>query len=74
MKNKNALKPHIIAALIAIYTEKGYYLQVIRLLLTSKRVTTYKQEGYYLQAMHLFALRLSPIRAIFHEYFILKQM
>jgi len=53
MKNKNALKPHIIAALIAIYTEKGYYLQVIRLLLTGKRVTTYKQKGYYLQAKGL---------------------
>jgi cytochrome c oxidase assembly factor CtaG len=74
MKNKNALKPHIIAALIAIYTEKGYYLQVIRLLLTGKRVTTYKQKGYYLQPIHLFASRLSPIRAIFHEYFILKRM
>lgn len=50
------------------------YLYRKGLLLTGKRVTTYKQEGYYLQAMHLFASRLSPIRAIFHEYFILKQM
>ena len=65
---------HIIPVLIAIYTEKGYYLQVIRLLLTGKRVTTYKQKGYYLQPIHLFASRLSPIRAIFHEYFILKRM
>jgi len=53
MKNKNALKPHIIAALIAIYTEKGYYLQVKELLLTSKRVTTYSQYTYLHHVSHL---------------------
>ncbi len=37
---------HIIPVLIAIYTEKGYYLQVIRLLLTGKK-------SYYLQAKGL---------------------
>ena len=33
---------HIIPVLIAIYTEKGYYLQVIRLLLMGDIITTYR--------------------------------
>ena len=44
---------HILSLIYASYTEKGYYLEVISLLLREKRVTTYGEKGYYLRVKGL---------------------
>ena len=72
--DKNTLLLHIIAALIATYAEKDYYLQVKGLLLIGKKVTTYRQKGYYLSPTHLFVSGFSPIRTVLESYFVPEQM
>lgn len=73
-KDKNTLLLHIIAALIATYAEKGYYLRVKGLLLIGKKVTTYRQKGYYLSPTHLFVSSFSPTRTVLESYFVPEQM
>ena len=67
IKNKNTLYLHILSLIYASYTEKGYYLEVISLLLRDKRVTTYGEKDYYLRRIHLFISGSAPISTLLRK-------